>query len=192
MLHLATPTDPTWFERIEPQLDTILVDHTHLEKRAASTALSMIFRYTGREGVPRTLSEVVREEMEHFEQMLEVLDRRGVQLRKLKPAPYASKLVKNVRSHEPEAFLDKLLVAALIEARSCERFKILAERVDDTALADYYGELFESEARHYTVYTNLARRHFDEEVVEERLDEMADLEVEALKASKGLERLHSW
>lgn len=192
MLNLAAPTDDGWFARIEPHLDTILVDHTHLEKRAASTALSMIFKYTGRDQLPQTLSPIVREEMEHFEQMLGVLDQRGVEFRKLKPAPYASKLIKHVRSQEPEALLDKLLVAGLIEARSCERFKILAASVDDDALASYYGGLFESEARHHTTYTDLARRYFGQETTKARLQEMAQHELDALRASEGVARLHSW
>ncbi len=192
MLNLAAPTDPEWFDRIEAHLDTILIDHTHLEKRAASTALSMIFRYTGRPALPRTLSAIVREEMEHFEQMLAVLEQRGVELRKLEPAPYAKTLVKSIRTHEPETLLDKLLVAGLIEARSCERFKILSERLDDPELADYYGELFESEARHYTVYTDLAREYFPQETVKARLQQMAQAELDALQASQGMARLHSW
>jgi tRNA 2-(methylsulfanyl)-N6-isopentenyladenosine37 hydroxylase len=192
MLNLATPTDPKWFDRIEPHLDTILVDHTHLEKRAASTALSMIFRYTGRARLPRTLSAIVREEMEHFEQMLAVLDERGVELCKLEPAPYAKSLVAHIRKQEPDTLLDKLIVAGLIEARSCERFKILSERLADSGLADYYGELFESEARHYTTYTDLARRYFEADAVEKRLAELAEAEVEALRESSGQPRLHSW
>jgi tRNA-(ms[2]io[6]A)-hydroxylase len=192
MLNLAAPTDSGWFDRIAPELDTILIDHTHLEKRAASTALSMIFRYTGRDSLPETLSPIVREEMEHFEQMLDVLKSRGVELKRLEPAPYAKKLVKHIRTHEPETLLDKLLVAGLIEARSCERFKILSEHVDDAALADYYGELFVSEARHHTTYTDLARQYFPQETVKTRLQEMAEFELAALEASKGVARLHSW
>jgi tRNA-(ms[2]io[6]A)-hydroxylase len=192
MLHLAEPTDKQWFDRIEPHLDTILVDHTHLEKRAASTALSMIFKYTGREGLPAVLSEIVREEMEHFSEMLEVLDAQDIEFCKIEPAPYAKSLVSQIRSNEPERLLDTLLVAALIEARSCERFKILSERLEDAALADYYAELFESEARHYTVYTDLARRYFDHDDVRDRLDELARAEVEALRAGRDQPRLHSW
>jgi tRNA-(ms[2]io[6]A)-hydroxylase len=192
MLSLAAPTDAGWFDRIAPDLDTILVDHTHLEKRAASTALSMIFQYTDREQLPKTLSPIVREEMEHFEQMLDVLDARSIELERLKPAPYAKKLVKHIRTHEPEILLDKLLVAALIEARSCERFKILSEHVDDTDLAAYYGQLFESEARHHTTYTDLARLYFPQETVKTRLQEMAEFELKALEASQGVARLHSW
>ncbi|MGM0557486.1 MAG: tRNA-(ms[2]io[6]A)-hydroxylase [Myxococcota bacterium] len=192
MLHLAQPTDDNWFDRIEPHLDVILVDHTHLEKRAASTALSLIFKYTGRDGLPAVLSEIVQEEMEHFSQMLQVLDNQNVEFRRIEPAPYAKSLVGQIRSNEPERLLDTLLVAGLIEARSSERFKILAERVDDSDLADYYAQLFESEARHYTIYTDLARRYYDRDEVAARLDELAELEVEALKAAGDTPRLHSW
>ncbi len=192
MLHLAELTRPEWYPSIKDSLDVILIDHTHLEKRAASTALSMIFRYTGRSGVPRRLSEVVAEEMDHFTRMLDILDARGVELRRLDPAPYASCLVEEIRSQEPQRFLDKLLVAGLIEARSCERFSILAKEVDDPELAEFYEELFEAEANHYTLYTGLARDHFPEQEVEERLDALALKEVEALRAETDLPRLHSY
>ena len=192
MLHLAESTRSDWFDSIEDYLDLILIDHTHLEKRAASTALSMIFRYTGRDGVPRHLAEVVREEMEHFTRMLDILEARDIELKRLDPAPYASALVEHIRSQEPERFLDKLLVAGLIEARSCERFSILADNVDDPELAEFYRELFKAEADHYTLYTGLARDHFPKSVVNERLDELAVYEVEALKKGRDLPRLHSY
>ncbi len=192
MLNLAEPTRPGWYDFIEDHLDLILIDHAHLEKRAASTALSMVFRYTGREGVPRQLGEVVQEEMEHFTRMLDILEERDVELRRLEPAPYAKELVAAIRPEEPHKFLDKLLVAGLIEARSCERFSILGEHVDDDGLAAFYRELFEAEANHYTLYTGLARRHFPQQEVENRLDELAHIEVEALKAGCEIPRLHSW
>lgn len=192
MLNLAEPTRPDWFDFVEDDLELILIDHTHLEKRAASTALSMLFRYTGKTGVPRQLGGVVQEEMEHFTRMLDILDDRDIELTRLDPAPYAKVLVKEIRDHEPQRFLDKLLVAGLIEARSCERFSILSKRVDDPQLADFYGELFEAEANHYTLYTGLARQHFPDDEVTTRLDELAHKEVEALKAGQDLPRLHSY
>lgn len=192
MLNLASSTAPDWFDRIAEHLDLILIDHAHLEKRAASTALSMVFRYTGRAGLPRKLSTVVQEEMDHFSRVLDILDARGVELQKLEPAPYASYLVKQIRKQEPEMFLDKLLVAALIEARSCERFSILAQRIDDPALAAFYAELFETEALHHTLYTGLAREYFPAAQVKERLQALSLLEVEALEASRGEPRLHCY
>ncbi len=192
MLHLAEPTRPEWFADIADHLDLILIDHAHLEKRAASTALNMLFQYTGRDGVPRHLADVVQEEMEHFTRMLDLLEARGVELLRQEPAPYAKLLVQEIRRDEPQRFLDRLLVAALIEARSCERFSVLAENVADLELATFYEELFESEARHYTLYTNLARRHFPEDEVQARLDELATAELKALRAGEGLPRLHSY
>ncbi len=192
MLHLAESTRADWFASIQDNLDLILIDHTHLEKRAASTALGMIFRYTGKRGALRGLAEVVQEEMEHFTRMLDILDARDIELTRLEPAPYASALVDHIRPQEPERFLDKLLVAGLIEARSCERFSILADNVDDPELAEFYRELFKAEADHYTLYTGIAREHFDSSVVTNRLDELAEYEVEALKLGRDLPRLHSY
>ncbi len=191
MLHLASRTDDSWFDRVADDVDCILIDHTHLEKRAASTALAMIFRYTSRRRLARELSRVVREEMEHFEQMLDVLEARGIEFGPLDPAPYAKELVGHIRTHEPETLLDKLLVAALIEARSCERFQILAQRLDDPDLAEFYADLAAQEARHHTLYTSLAREYFDTDEVRERLDELADAEAKAVEASAGMPRLHS-
>jgi tRNA 2-(methylsulfanyl)-N6-isopentenyladenosine37 hydroxylase len=190
MLHLKKATAPDWFDRISSDLDSVLIDHTHLEKRAASTALAMVFRYTGRPNLARRVGDVVREEMEHFLLMLDVLERRGVEFIRLDPAPYAASLASHCRRDEPHALLDKLLVAAFIEARSCERFRILSERLEDPELQTLYADLFESEARHHTLYTGLARDYFPETVVTERLEELAELELLALAKGTDQIRLH--
>jgi tRNA-(ms[2]io[6]A)-hydroxylase len=191
MLHLARKTEDDWYDRVSDDIDKLLIDHAHLEKRAASTALAMVFKYTSKMRLARELSQIVREEMEHFEIMLDVLEARGVAFGQLDPAPYAKMLVKHVRRQEPEALLDKLLVAGLIEARSCERFQILSRRLEDQELRELYADLAEQEAHHHMLYTNLAREYFDHQVVRERLDELAELEVEAIDAGAGLARLHS-
>lgn len=191
MLHLARHTTDDWYDRVCHDLDALLVDHAHLEKRAASTALAMVFRYTSKLDLARELSRVVREEMEHFELMLDVLEARNISFGQLDPAPYAKHLVKQIRTHEPQTLLDKLLVAALIEARSCERFQILGRRLDDPDLQAMYADLAAQEARHHTLYTNLARKYFDAEEVRVRLDQLAAIEVEAVDASVGMARLHS-
>lgn len=191
MLHLATTTEDDWYDRVSDHIDDVLIDHAHLEKRAASTALSMVFRYTSKMRLVRELSVVVREEMEHFELMLDVLEARNVELRALEPAPYAKALVSQVRTHEPAKLLDRLLVAALIEARSCERFQILGRRLDDPGLREMYADLAAQEARHHTLYTSLARDYFDAEEVRERLDELSRIESDAVAASAGVARLHS-
>ena len=191
MLHLAERTDPEWFDRVSSHLDLVLIDHAHLEKRAASTALAMVFRYTSKLELARELSRVVREEMEHFELMLEVMEQRGIEFGPLDPAPYAKHLVANVRREEPQQLLDKLLVAALIEARSCERFQVLSERLDDPDLRTLYARLAAEEAHHHTLYTRLARLYFAPAEVTRRLTELSHAEAEAVRASDGAPRLHS-
>lgn len=192
MLHLAAPTDSGWFDRVRDHLDLLLIDHTHLEKRAGSNAMNMVFRYARFGKLVRALSGVVHEEMDHFVRMMDVLDARGLEFSKLEPAPYATTLAESARKAEPHQLLDRLLVASLIEARSCERFQILADSVDDAALRDLYADLYKDEARHHTLYTSLARDQFSADEVRVRLDELAEAEVAALRASAGLPRLHSW
>ncbi len=192
MLHLHKPTDAGWFGRIEPHLDTILLDHTHLEKRAASAAMSMMFRYTDKPELAKLLAEVVHEELDHFTQMLDILAERGVAYEPIEPASYAARLMRQTAKKDPDALLDKLLVSSLIEARSCERFQVLAENVDDVELRDFYADLMVSEARHHTLYTNLAREMFDAETVRSRLDELAKLEWRALSEATEAPRLHSF
>lgn len=190
MLHLATATDEGWFGRVKDHIPTLMLDHTHLEKRAASTALSMIFRYADKPNLALRLSHVVREEMEHFERMIQVLQARQIPLDRLEPAPYAEKLAKHARRKDPEALLDKLICAALIEARSCERFQILAQQIDDQELATLYDQLYREEARHYTLYTQIAREIFDADTVNARFKELAQAEAQAIEESTGAPRLH--
>lgn len=191
MLHLQEPTDSGWYDRVRDHLPTIMVDHAHLEKRAASTALNLIFRYTSRMDLVRGLTQVVQEEMEHFDQVLDLLDERDIDFIKLTPAPYAQHLVGSLSKQEPQALLDRLVASAFIEARSCERFQILGENVEDEALAAFYTDLAAQEARHHTLYTTIARTHFGKDVVDARLLELGEIEAQAVRA--GTEpRLHSF
>ncbi|HSJ97887.1 MAG TPA: tRNA isopentenyl-2-thiomethyl-A-37 hydroxylase MiaE, partial [Myxococcota bacterium] len=143
MLRLAAPTDPAWTARALAGLDELLLDHAHLEKKAAGTAVTLLFRYPERRALQEPLARLAREELAHFEQVLAHLDRRGVRFRPQRPAPYAGRLHAAVRPDEPGRLLDTLLVAALIEARSCERLGLLAEALPgvDAALAALYRGL---------------------------------------------------
>ena len=150
MLHLKSETSARWFAQVDTHLDEILIDHAHCEKKAAGTALNLIFAYVENIELCREMTEIVNEELEHFHLVIDLLNRRGIRFRRLKPSSYGRKLNDLCRKQEPDRAVDRLLVAGLIEARSCERFHALADHVQDAELAEFYRSLFESEARHHT------------------------------------------
>jgi tRNA-(ms[2]io[6]A)-hydroxylase len=193
MLHLKSQTGPRWLRQVDEHLDEILIDHAHCEKKAAGTAMNLLFAYVEDAELCRCMSEIVQEELEHFHMVQGELAKRGIRFRRTKPSGYGRKLNDLVRKQEPERAVDRLLVASLIEARSCERFSVLRDHVRkrDAALSDFYGSLFESEARHHTTYCALARHFAPEEVVLARLDELAAYEAEIIDAGEELPRMHS-
>jgi tRNA-(ms[2]io[6]A)-hydroxylase len=192
MLHLAAPTDERWAARAREHLPEILLDHAHCEKKAASTALSLIFRYPERPALVVPLSRLAREELAHFEEVVAVMRARGLEFRRQTPSPYAAKLMAAVRSHEPAKLLDTLLCCALIEARSCERMRILAETLEEPELVKLYRGLLACEARHFHSYVELARELgiVSEEALMRRLAELAEHEAAVLRGDPGEPRLH--
>ena len=193
MLTLASATDPAWADRALAHLDVILLDHAHCEKKAASTAINLIFRYQDRPALMAPLSALAREELAHFEEVLAVMERRGIAFGRLDPSPYAASLMSIVRSHEPQRLLDTLLCCALIEARSCERMQILAERLDDEELAKLYRGLLAAEARHHQAYIDLARDvgMFEDDEIRARLGEIAAHEAAVIARAPHEPRLHN-
>ena len=191
MLNLVAATGPRWITRALESLDELLVDHAHCEKKAAGMAVHLIFRYPQHAFLQEPLSRLAREELLHFEAVLRLLDDRGVAFRPLRPAPYAGRLRKQTRTYEPARLVDTLLCCALIEARSCERFQVLSEAVDDPVLRDFYAGLLASEARHHGVYLDLAERLEESPVVRGRLAELAECEAELLASAPELPRMHS-
>jgi len=191
MLHLKCETPSRWLEQVDADLSSILIDHAHCEKKAAGTALNLIFAYVEDVELCREMTEIVNEELEHFHMVLDLLARRGIRFRRLTPSNYGRELNDLVRKQEPQRAVDRLLVAGLIEARSCERFHVLAQHVQDTELAEFYGSLFESEARHHTTYTRLAKHFGKDDEVMSRLDELAELEAEIIKRGEEKARMHS-
>ena len=137
------------------------------------------------------MTEIVQEELDHFHQVRALLDRRGVRFYKLSPSAYGSKLHELVSKHEPQRAVDRLLVAGLIEARSCERFGLLRDTLADRELADFYGSLFESEARHHSTYVRLAKDFMSAEAVHRRLAELAEAEGALIAAGEERPRMHS-
>jgi len=191
MLNLQSESSSRWLDQVESHLDEILVDHAHCERKAAGTALNLLFSYVENEPLCREMTEIVNEELEHFQQVLDLLKERGIPFRRLKPANYAGQLKDLVRNNEPQRAVDRLLVASLIEARSCERFDLLRRHVSDQQLAHFYDSLFEAEARHHRTYVRLAEDYESPEVVRERLKELAREEAQIIEQGDSLPRMHS-
>jgi tRNA-(ms[2]io[6]A)-hydroxylase len=191
MLSLKSPSSSRWLEMVEQNLDEVLLDHAHCEKKAAGTAMNLIFAYVDRVELVKELSAIVTEELDHFRLVIDLLEARGVRFRRLTPSSYGQKLNELVRKQEPGKAVDRLLVAALIEARSCERFALLKDHLSDRALAEFYGSLFESEARHHATYVQFARQFASAEEVRLRLEELAAAEAEIIAVGDDLPRMHS-
>jgi tRNA-(ms[2]io[6]A)-hydroxylase len=191
MLNLQSSTPSTWVQRIEPDLDVVLIDHAHCEKKAAGVAMNLIFSYVEHVDFVAPLTEIVNEELEHFRQVLDILQERGITFRRQTPSSYGRRLGDLARKHEPERVIDRCLIAALIEARSCERFAVLRDHLSDHKLAQFYGDLFESEARHYATYVRFARQFGSEEVVAERLAELSAEEAQIIALGDDFPRIHS-
>ena len=191
MLHLKNTTPERWLQQVRDHLDEILIDHAHCEKKAAGTAMNLIFAYVENEQLCRDMTEIVNEELEHFHLVIDLLKRRGIRFRRLKPSGYGRRLSDLIRKNEPQRAVDRLLVAGLIEARSCERFDLLRQHIGDPELADFYDSLFETEARHHSTYLRLAQMFASGETVEERLDELATAEADIIVEGELLPRMHS-
>lgn len=154
---LPCRTPQRWIENALANQDLMLIDHAHCEKKAASTALSLMYRYVDNTDLLNKMSRLAREELRHFEQVLAIMKKRGVDYGHLSPARYAAGLRQEVRTEDPGRLVDVLIVGAIIEARSCERFAALAPHLDGE-LSDFYTSLLKSEARHYQDYLTLAGR----------------------------------
>ena len=186
---LLAATPAAWVDAAVAGWRELLVDHANCEKKAASTAVALIFAYPEDTELGLSLSRLAREELRHFEQVQAAMTDLGVGFIRQKPGRYAAGLRRELRTSEPGRKLDLLLSGALIEARSCERFRLLAERLPEP-LGRFYGRLAESEARHFELYVGLARqRHPD--AWEGRLGVLARTEAELATAPDGELRFHS-
>ncbi|HTD94239.1 MAG TPA: tRNA-(ms[2]io[6]A)-hydroxylase [Chitinophagaceae bacterium] len=173
ILGLHLPTDPRWVNLAGKSLEDILTDHAYCEQKAATTCISLIQRYSDKERLVRELAPLVTEEWGHFRLVLAELHKRGLSLGKQRKDLYVNKLIEfqSKGGHWEDRFLDLLLTMALIEARSCERFKRLSEGLDDEYLRNFYRRFMESEAGHYTLFLELAETYIDKEKVRIRWQE---------------------
>ncbi len=182
MLCLQTPTNSEWVEVASRHVEEILVDHAHCEKKAAANAMSMINRYPEKDALVREMIALILEETEHLKFVFEELQRRGVSLTRDRGDSYAQQLTQHIRKNEPARLLDMLLVDALIEARSCERFSLLS-KCEEIApdLRELYHSLLASEAGHYRTFTDIARLYYPAEEVKSRLNELAAIEADIVR-----------
>ena len=191
---LLCPTPAAWLDEAEKNLDILLIDHAHCEKKAASTAMNLLFRYVDRKELLIKLSQLAREELLHFEQVLEFMDELGVQYDHMTAGRYAGNVRKGIRTTEPYRLVDTLIVGAIIEARSCERFAALAPRLIEqertAALGRYYLFLLKSESRHYEDYLALAKL-YSPECIDERVAFFLKEEKASIESEDTEFRFHS-
>lgn len=187
-LHCETPD--TWVQNALDNQALLLLDHANCEKKAASTAINLMFRYVGDFDMMNKMSRLAREELRHYEQVMAIMEARGVAYEQITPGRYAGELRRLVRTSEPGRYIDTLIVGAIIEARSCERFAKLAPHLDEE-LQKFYLSLLKSESRHYEDYLTLAKRAAQGADISARVQEFLALEKTLIEGIDEEFRFHS-
>ena len=187
---LGARTTQAWVDAALADLPLIIQDHANCEKKAAGTAMNLIFRYEFSYDLQRKLAQLIREEMLHYEQVLGIMNERGQAWKYLSAGRYAKGMLKHKRTYEPAAMVDVLIIGAFIEARSCERFAALAEVINDKRLAKYYRYLLKSESRHFEDYLALAQS-LAEDSIDERVAFFREVEAELISSPDTELRFHS-
>ena len=194
-LKVDSPTG--WINSVASNLDVLLIDHANCEKKAANSALSIIFRYVEYPGLIKHMSKLAREELRHFEQVIDLMQELEVEYKPLSPSRYASALHKEISKEEPYRLIDTLICAAVVEARSCERFAAVSGEVP-AKIAEFYHFLLNSEARHFRDYIELARSYAKRErhkicgdYVDRRIEVFLDLDIELITRPDEAFRFHS-
>jgi len=183
VLGLQLPTDPRWVHLAEKRLEDILTDHAYCEQKAASTCISLIQQYPEKQKLVDDLAPIVTEEWGHFRLVLQEMRKRGLELGRQRKDEYVAALKKCERKEggHKGRLLERLLIAALIEARSCERFKLLSENLEEEDLRKFYRHFMESEAGHYRLFIDIAKTYFDDNQVQERWQEFLEEEAQIMK-----------
>ena len=186
-LHCRTPQ--AWVDNALENQRILLIDHANCEKKAASTALNLMYRYVDNYTLLNKMSRLAREELRHFEQVIAIMKKRGIAYEQIDAARYAGELRKSIRTSDPGKLIDTLIVGAIIEARSCERFACIAPYLDDE-LKDFYLSLLKSEARHYQDYLRLAQNATDKPI-DERITYFLEVEQTLIESPDTMFRFHS-
>ncbi|MCD0454548.1 tRNA-(ms[2]io[6]A)-hydroxylase [Chryseobacterium sp. LC2016-27] len=192
MFKLKLPTDPRWANIAEDNIQEILTDHAWCEQKAATNAIGLITMLPERPDIVKELLAIAQEELEHFGQVLEIITKRGYAFGRTRKDDYVNELVNFIQKggHRDTLIVDKMLFAAMIEARSCERFKVLTENIKDEELKTFYKELMISEANHYTTFIGFARQLGDPEKVNKRWEEWLEYEAGIIKSYGNKETIH--
>ncbi|MGB0177164.1 MAG: tRNA-(ms[2]io[6]A)-hydroxylase [Owenweeksia sp.] len=192
MLRLKLPTDPRWANIAQDNLEEILTDHAFCEQKAASTAISLIITYPELPELVTEMAALAREEMSHFEMVHKIILERGYELGRERKDEYVGQISAFFpkTGDREERLINRLLTAALIEARSCERFKVLSENLKDQELARFYNRLMVSEANHYTLFIRLARTYGKREEVDQKWENLLDFEAEVIARFGKTEHIH--
>lgn len=194
MLHLKLETDPRWASIAEEHIEEILTDHAWCEQKAATNAITIITNNSQHEDLVTELLELAKEELEHFQMVHNIIKKRGYTLGRERKDSYVNELYKFMNKggnrNREEKMTDRLLFSAMIEARSCERFKLLSERIKDPELSKFYYDLMVSEAGHYTVFITFARKYGNAEDVDKRWKALVEFEGELIKSYGTSESIH--
>ena len=195
MLGLKLPTDPRWVNIAERNIEEILIDHALCEQKAASNAISMIVQYPHLTDLVQAMTAISQEEMEHFDMVHQKLLERGLKLGFERKDPYVNDLADYLKKNKSggsraEHFVNQMLFAAMIEARSCERFKLLSEEINDADLREFYRNLMESEARHYTTFIQFARKYGTGVDVDSRWNDFLEFEASLMDIYGKSESIH--
>lgn len=195
MLGLKLPTDPRWVNIVEKNIEEILTDHAYCEQKAASNAITIIVKHPEYSDVVDAMTEIVQEEMEHFGMVHAKIKKRGFTLGRERRDEYVGDLMSYMGTNFPggsrdSLFVNRMLFAAMIEARSCERFRILSEEISDPDLAEFYRSLMESEARHYTTFLGFARKYSGGIDVDQRWKDFLQFEATLMEKYGKSETMH--
>jgi len=192
MLGLKLPTDPRWAKLCETNLEEVLTDHAWCEQKAATNCINLIINNSEKPELVSKMLEIAQEEVEHFKMVHDIILKRGYEFGRERKDDYVNKLVKFMRkgSSREQSLIDRLLFAALIEARSCERFKVLSDTIKDEELAKFYFDLMVSEANHYTVFLKFAKQYAETVDVDKRWKEWLAYEAEIIQSFGKDESIH--
>jgi len=190
MLTLRTSTSEAWTQAVLADFDTFLLDHAACERKASAMAISFVVRYPDRDAILEPLIQLAREELTHFHRVFKILQARGLHFTSDSKDPYLNALLPRIQGGREAEFVDRMLMAGVVEARGCERFGVLAQALEDPELQAFYTELAESESRHASLFTDLVGEYLPREQLEERVEVWLDWEAEAIASIPPRAALH--